>query len=493
MLYNLTQANATEITSDCVIIGIYENNQLTHSAQQVDEKTQGFITGLLNQGDISGKLGQVLILHNLPVIAAKRLLLIGCGKLGTLTAKQYSQLVNQAFTTLQTTGVRDVSCYLTEIAVEQRDEYWQTRQIVEQANYTQYRFNQFKKQPAPTSKLQKITIYAKRGLEKALSDADAISKGINLTRDLGNLPPNICTPAYLAEQALQLAKTYSAIKAEILDVAAMEKLGMGALLAVAQGSNNPAKFIILQYMGNTSEQAPIVLVGKGVTFDTGGICIKPRENMDEMKFDMCGAASVFGTLCSLAELKLPLNVIGLIPAVENMPDGLAYRPGDIVKSLSGQTIEIMNTDAEGRLILCDALTYAERFKPAAVIDIATLTGAIIIALGFHTTGLFSNDDQLAAELLSAAKHSNDSAWQLPHGAQYQEALNSNFADMVNSAGRDAGSITAACFLARYTENYPWAHLDIAGTAWKTGKEKGATGRPVALLVQFLLNRVKQGQ
>ncbi len=493
MLYNLTQANATEITTDCLIIGIYENNQLTHSAQHIDEKTQGYITELLNQGDMSGKLGQTLILHKLPVIAAKRLLLIGCGKLGSLTAKQYSQLINQAFTTLQNTGIQDVSCYLTEIAVEQRDEYWKTKQIVEQANYTQYRFNQFKKQPSPISKLQKITIYAKPALEKALSDADAISKGISLTRELGNLPPNICTPAYLAEQALQLAKTYPAIKAEILDVAAMEKLGMGALLAVAQGSHNPAKFIILQYTGNTSEQAPIVLVGKGVTFDTGGICIKPRENMDEMKFDMCGAASVFGTLLALAELKLPLNVIGLIPAVENMPDGLAYRPGDIIKSLSGQTIEIMNTDAEGRLILCDALTYAERFKPAAVIDIATLTGAIIIALGFQTTGLFSNDDKLAAELLAAASESNDSAWQLPQGIQYQEALNSNFADMVNSAGRDAGSITAACFLARYTENYPWAHLDIAGTAWKTGKEKGATGRPVALLVQFLLNRAKQGQ
>ena len=493
MLYNLTQANAIETTTDCLIVGIYENAPLTLSAKHIDEKTHGFITELFKHGDTSGKLGQTLMLHKLPSINAKRLLLIGCGKAGQLTAIQYSQLINQAFTTIQTTGAQDISCYLTEIEVEQRDESWKVKQIVKQASYTQYRFNQFKKQPAPTSKLQRISIYTKTATEKALSEGNAIGKGINLTRDLGNLPPNICTPNYLAEQALQLAKTYPAIKAEILDVAAMEKLGMGALLAVAQGSHNPAKFIILHYAGNTAEQAPIVLIGKGVTFDTGGICIKPRENMDEMKFDMCGAASVFGTFLALAELKLPLNVIGLIPAVENMPDGLAYRPGDIIKSLSGQTIEIMNTDAEGRLILCDALTYAERFKPAAVIDIATLTGAIIIALGFHTTGLFSNNANLADQLLAAANESNDAAWQLPYHAQYQEALNSNFADMVNSAGRDAGSISAACFLARFTENYPWVHLDIAGTAWKTGKEKGATGRPVALLVQFLLNHTKQGK
>jgi len=488
MLYTLTQQDPTQISSECLIIGLYENAALTPAAKLIDDSNNSFISELISQNDFTGKYAQTLILFKLPNLRAKRIMLVGCGVRGKLCEKQYSQLLNQVYKALQNTGAKEAVTYLTEVEVKQRDEAWKVRQLVEQAYYSNYRFKGYKKQPETEARLQNLKVAAAPASEKALAEAMAIGKANHFTRELADLPPNVCTPSYLAEQAQQLAHSYPSLQTEILDVAAMEKIGMGALLAVAKGSHNPAKFIIVKYQGSTPEQAPVVLVGKGVTFDTGGICLKPKENMDEMKYDMCGAASVLGTLLALAELKLPLNVIGLIPTVENMPDGLAYRPGDIVTSLSGQTIEILNTDAEGRLILCDALTFAERFKPAVVIDVATLTGAMIIALGFHTTGLFSNDDKLALELLNAADASNEPTWRLPYNHQYQEALNSNFADMANSAGRDAGSITATCFLSRFTESYSWAHLDIAGTASKGGKEKGATGRPVALLVQFLLNR-----
>lgn len=490
MLYSLTQTAATEINTDCLIVGVYENGSLTRSAQLLDSKIHGLITVLIHQGDFSGKLGQALVLHQISGIPAKRLLLVGCGQPGKLTSQQYSKLLQQAFNALQSTGTETVAVYLTEVEVDQLDNHGKVRQLVEQAEFCQYRFEQFKKQPRTNSKLKNVILFAAAETEKALTEGLAIAKGTALTRDLGNMPPNICTPAYLAEQAQELARDYPALKVEILEEADMEKLGMGALLAVAKGSRNPAKFIVMHYQAAKQNQAPIVLVGKGVTFDTGGICIKPREKMDEMKYDMCGAASVLGTVLSIAELKLSINVIGLIPTVENMPDGKAYRPGDILTSMAGLTIEVTNTDAEGRLILCDALTYAERFNPAVVIDIATLTGAMIISLGYHTTGFFSNDDKLAAEIEQASRYSNDAVWRLPYNALYQEALNSNFADMVNAASPDAGSITAACFLSRFTENYAWAHLDIAGTAWKTGKDKGAVGRPVPLLVQFLLNHAK---
>jgi leucyl aminopeptidase len=324
--------------------------------------------------------------------------------------------------------------------------------------------------------------------EQAIKQGLAIGEGMNLARDLGNLPSNVCTPSYLAGQAMELAKSHG-LKCEVLDQRDMEKLGMGALLSVARGSREPAKLIVLKFEGAEKKQRPIVLVGKGITFDTGGISLKPAAEMDEMKFDMCGAASVLGSLKAAALLKLPLNVIGIIPTTENMPGGNATKPGDIITSFSGQTIEILNTDAEGRLILCDALTYAERFEPAVVVDVATLTGACVIALGHVASGLFSNDDQLAKELLRAGETAQDRAWQMPLWDDYQEQLGSNFADFANIGGRPAGSVTAACFLSRFTKKYSWAHLDIAGTAWKTGKEKGATGRPVPLLTQFLIDRV----
>jgi leucyl aminopeptidase len=314
-----------------------------------------------------------------------------------------------------------------------------------------------------------------------------VADGISLARDLGNLAPNICTPTYLAEQAMDMAKTYK-LKVTVLEQKDMENLGMGALLAVARGSRQPPKLIALEYWGGAKKGKPIVLVGKGVTFDTGGISLKPAAEMDEMKYDMCGAASVLGTIHAVAKMGLPVNVVGIIPATENMPGGNATKPGDVVTSMSGQTIEILNTDAEGRLILCDALAYIERYEPEAVIDIATLTGACVIALGHVASGLLSNDDELARELLDASERAVDRAWRLPLFDEYQEQLKSNFADMANIGGRAAGTITAACFLSRFTKKYRWAHLDIAGTAWKSGKEKGATGRPVPLLTQFLISR-----
>jgi len=329
---------------------------------------------------------------------------------------------------------------------------------------------------------------AAAGLEQGL----AVAHGVSLARDLGNLPGNVCTPAYLAEQAREVAKRYR-MKITVLEREDMEKLGMGALLSVAAGSAQPPKLIVLEHRSGPRSQRPVALVGKGITFDTGGISLKPASEMDEMKFDMCGAASVLGTIKAAAEMKLPVNVVGLIPTSENMPGGRATKPGDIVTTMSGQTVEVLNTDAEGRLILCDALTYAERFEPAAVVDIATLTGACVIALGHVASGLFANDDALARELLAAGELACDRAWRMPLWDEYQEQLKSNFADFANIGGRPAGSVTAACFLARFTKKFKWAHLDIAGTAWKSGKEKGASGRPVPLLTQFLVNRAGRGK
>jgi leucyl aminopeptidase len=328
-----------------------------------------------------------------------------------------------------------------------------------------------------------------RDIERGVREGRAIAAGMALTRDLGNLPGNICTPTYLANAAVKLGKEWK-VAVEVLDQKDMAKLGMGSLLSVSKGSREPPKFVILRYSGAGRKARPVVLIGKGITFDTGGISIKPSAEMDEMKFDMCGAASVLGTLRAVAELEMKLNVVGLVPACENMPGGAASKPGDVVTSMSGQTIEILNTDAEGRLILADALSYAERFEPQAVVDVATLTGACIVALGHVCSGLFANRDALARELLAAGEESWDRAWQLPLWDDYQEQLKSNFADFANIGGKAAGSITAACFLSRFARRFDWAHLDIAGTAWKSGKEKGATGRPVPMLAAFLMGRAK---
>jgi leucyl aminopeptidase len=384
-------------------------------------------------------------------------------------------------------------CFLTELHVKGRDAYWKVRQAVETAQNSLYTFDQFKTNKAELRRpLRKLVfnVATRRELsigEKAIAHGLAVSNGMKICRDVANMPPNICTPAYLASQARRLADSSQYITTKVIGEQQMAELGMNAYLAVARGSSNEAMMSVMEYKGHPDAK-PLVLVGKGLTFDSGGISIKPAEGMDEMKYDMGGAASVLGTMTALAELKPPINVIGVLAGAENMPDGKAYRPGDILTSMSGQTIEVLNTDAEGRLVLCDVLTYVERFEPESVIDIATLTGACVIALGSHASGLMSNHNPLAHELLNASELSGDKAWRLPLWDEYQEQIESPFADMVNTGGRPAGAITAGAFLSRFTKKYNWAHLDIAGTAWKSGKEKGSTGRPVPLLTQFLLNR-----
>ncbi len=483
-------------SGDCMVMGIFESRKLTDSTEILDTITAGYVSDILHTGDMDGKANTTLLLHNLPNTQCKRVLLVGLGKEPVLSDKAYINVIHSVFDALHKTGIADTALFLTEIPVKERTIEWKISQIVIAAMGSIYQFDQLKTKLKENKRcLRKVVlnITDRKSIsagKEALQQGLAIAHGMNLAKDLGNLAPNICTPTYLAKQAADMAKTHK-LKISVLEEKDMEKLGMGSLLAVAQGSHQPAKLIVLEYRGKGKTEKPVVLVGKGVTFDTGGISLKPAADMDEMKYDMSGAASVLGTLTAIAEMKLPINVVGIIPATENMPGGNAIKPGDVVTSLSGQTIEILNTDAEGRLILCDALTYAERFKPQVVIDIATLTGACVVALGNVTTGLLSNDDKLAQELLLAGEQSSDRAWQLPLWDDYQDLLKSNFADIANIGGRTAGTITAACFLSRFTDKYHWAHLDIAGTAWKSGKEKGSTGRPVPLLTQYLIARARK--
>ena len=483
--------------SGCLVVGVFEPRKLSAAAAAVDRAAKGFLAGVLRRGDMQGKPGSTLLLHKVPGIAAERVLLVGLGREAEFREKRYREAVAAAVRALNATGAQEASLHLTELAVGRRDAAWKVAHAVTVAREGAYRFTRMKsKAEADPAALHRLVLSVDRAAEKraaaGLAQGLAIAHGMSLAKDLGNLPPNVCTPAYLAAQARELAKRYR-MKVTVLERADMERLGMHTLLSVAQGSAQPPKFIVLEHRGGPKKMKPVALVGKGITFDTGGISLKPAGEMDEMKFDMCGAASVLGTMKAVGEMKLPLNVIGVVPTTENMPGGRATRPGDIVKSLSGQTVEILNTDAEGRLILCDALTYVERFKPAAVIDIATLTGACVIALGHVASGLFSNDDALAREVASAADAAHDRVWRLPVWDDYQEQLKSNFADFANIGGRPAGAVTAACFLARFAGKFKWAHLDIAGTAWKSGAENGATGRPVPLLTQFLVNRAGRGK
>jgi leucyl aminopeptidase len=479
----------------CAVVGVFESRKLSAPAQQLDETARGYIASVVARGDMDGKSGTTLLLHNVSGVASERVLLAGLGRETEFGPRQYREALAAAIRTANSTGTKDVELHLTALEVAGRDAQWRSQQAVVVAREMLYRFDAMKSRKessAPT--LRNVTVVVAksdmRNAETGAKQGAAVAEGMALTKDLGNLPPNVCTPSYLADQARELARRYK-MKVQVLEREDMKKLGMGTLLSVAQGSAEPPKFIVLEHRGGAKSAKPVVLVGKGVTFDTGGISIKPSAEMDEMKYDMSGAGSVLGTMRAVGELKLPLNVVGLIPATENMPGGRATRPGDIVKSLSGQTVEILNTDAEGRLILCDALTYAERYEPSAVIDIATLTGACVIALGHVATGLFSNDDPLAQEILDAADASYDRAWRMPLWDDYQDQLKSNFADFANIGGRPAGSVTAACFLARFARKFKWAHLDIAGTAWRSGKEKGATARPVPLLTEFLLGRARR--
>ncbi len=478
----LIAANAFTTPTDAVIVGVFEDSGLTPAASEFDRLSGGAIRRALERGDAAAKLATVTRLTGLVGLPASRLILVGLGKSTALDAAGFIKAVQETAKTLRSGPIRHALSFLGEVAVIGRDPGWLLdQQIVAFAQHG-YRYAATKPRKPGEEGLSTLAIAAAAGLDS--QRGEAIAEGITLARELGNLPPNLCTPAHLAETALRLAGELPNFRSEILDQAEMEKLGMGALLGVARGSAHPPKLIVMHYRG-AGNAAPQVLVGKGITFDTGGISIKPGAAMDEMKYDMCGGAAVFGTLQAVARIGLPLNVIGIVPAVENMPDGNAYRPGDVLSSMSGQTIEVLNTDAEGRLILCDALHYARRFKPERLIDIATLTGACVVALGKHAHGLMSEDEALVAELLAAGDRVHDRAWRLPLWRDYQSQLDSNFADMANIGGKHAGAITAGCFLSRFTHDLRWAHLDIAGTAWDEGRKGGATGRPVGLLVEWL--------
>ncbi|MPW17487.1 leucyl aminopeptidase [Paraburkholderia sp. CNPSo 3157] len=481
--------------SDCIVIGVFESQTLSGAALEIDAATKGLLTRIVKAGDMDGKIGSTVFLHEVQGIGASRVLLVGLGKQDAFTQKAYGDAVRAAWRAILGTKVAQVTFTLAQAPVKERSADWAVRAAILALRELTYKFTHMKSKPDNGARALKRIVFSVDAADEKLAKVAskqgvALANGMDLTKDLGNLPGNVCTPTYLANAAKKLGKDWK-LKVEVLGQKQLEALKMGSLLSVTKGSIEPPQFIVLQHQGGSAKAAPVVLVGKGITFDTGGISLKPGDSMDEMKYDMCGAGSVLGTMRAVAEMGLKLNVVGIIPTCENMPAGNATKPGDIVTSMKGLTIEVLNTDAEGRLILCDALTYAERFKPAAVIDIATLTGACIIALGHHNSGLFSKDDVLAGELLDASKEAGDPAWRLPLDDEYQEQLKSNFADIANIGGRPAGSVTAACFLSRFTDAYPWAHLDIAGTAWKSGAAKGATGRPVPLLSQFLIDRAAQ--
>ncbi|MEQ1636676.1 MAG: leucyl aminopeptidase [Methylococcales bacterium] len=492
MDYFIESADLNNLASDCIVVGIYENQALSPAASLLDQRTDGLISKVLQRGDLKDKIGETLFINFVPDNTITRILLVGLGKQASLSKKDFRKALAAAIKILINQTVTSACCTLTEVDVTDADWTWKTRRSVEVFDDALYQLKPLKSIPDPACSLQKIGFWAPASALTAattgLQQGIAIANAVTLTKKLSDLPGNICTPTYLAEQATQLSAVKPSLKVAILEEADMQKLGMGALLSVSRGSRQPAKLITLHYQGGDPQAKPIVIIGKGLTFDAGGISLKTAEGMDEMKYDMCGGASVLGILQAAAQLSLPLNIIGLVPTSENMPDGDANKPGDIVISMSGKTIEILNTDAEGRLILCDTLTYAQKYNPDVVIDMATLTGACIVALGRIPSGLFGNDDKLCQDLISASESACDSVWRMPLWEEYQEQLKSNFADLANIGGKDGGSVTAACFLARFAESFRWAHLDIAGTAWRTGANKGATGRPVPLVMQYLLNR-----
>jgi len=497
MDYSIETAPLEELQCDCIIVGVYQDQQFSPSATALNNNTNGLINNIVSRGDLSGKNGETVLINAVPGSKIERILLVGLGENKPLSGKNYKKALLAAVNSLKKPQIKSVVCCLAECDVTDRDRQWKSQQIIEVFNDAAYQFTHTKSDKETESKIEKISIAATE-TEQALTHAGlvqgkAVAEAMNLTKHLGDLPGNICTPTFLAEQAIELSKKYDSLAVKILEESDMAALGMGAFLSVSRGSRQPAKLITLEYQGGAKNAKPIVLIGKGLTFDAGGISLKPGPGMDEMKYDMCGGATVLGTLLAVAQMQLPLNIIGLIPSSENMPDGDANKPGDILTSMSGKTIEVLNTDAEGRLLLCDTLTYAERYNPDVVIDIATLTGAVGVALGRVPSGLLGNDDALCNELTAAGEIANDSVWRLPLWEEYQEQLKSNFADMANVGGKDGGTITAACFLARFAEKFRWAHLDIAATAWRTGPTKGATGRPVPLLSQYLISRAQPSQ
>jgi leucyl aminopeptidase len=479
----------------CAVVGVYENADLGLAARQIDKQLGGLITKLHASGDFAGKLGDSLMLP-LPGSAVARLLIIGLGSRAGFGRKQYRKALQSSAVALAKTGAADALIYLALETVPELDVQYRARIVAEVFSSYAYKVPDLKTSAKPKPRrLTKVTVAtadarAAKSAATGLRIGAAVSSGASLARDLANLPPNICTPIYMGSRALQLSKEFPSIKTKVIDVAGIKALKMGAFLAVAQGSVEPPRLVVCEYRGGKKNAPPICLVGKGITFDSGGISLKDPPAMDEMKFDMSGGATVLGTLRSVAELKLPINVVVIVAAAENMPSGNAVKPADIVTTMSGQTVEILNTDAEGRLVLCDAITYSRRYNPAAVIDVATLTGACVVALGNHISGLMSNNEALAEELRSAGVRADDRAWRMPIGDEYVDQLKSNFADIANVGGREGGACTAASFLWKFAKDLNWAHLDVAGTAWLGGTQKGSTGRPVPLLVDFLIHRAK---
>ncbi len=491
MTLKFSQTSATPETADvdCAIVGVFEGRNLTPAAARIDEAGGGALRRLIDSGDVTGKVGNHALLYAVPGVKAARVLVVGLGDPRKFDGAGFRRAMRDSLGALRNSPAVSAATWLTELEVAGRDAAWKLRTAALAADHQNYRYTAtFKAADKTRTATLKSLAFAGGEDARALAEAEAIAGGVRFARELGNLPPNICNPAWLAAQAQVFAEGRDGVACEVLEREAMQALGMGALLGVAQGSANAPKLIVLRWNGGGDGARPYALVGKGITFDTGGISIKPGAGMEEMKFDMCGAAGVLGAFVAAVELKLPLNLVCIVAAVENMPDGSAYRPSDVLTSMSGTTIEVLNTDAEGRLILCDALTYAQRFEPQVIIDAATLTGACVVALGKHASGLMSADDELAAQLIAAGEASLDRAWRLPLWDDYQAQLDSGFADVANIGGKYAGAITAGCFLSRFTTGYRWAHLDVAGTAWDEGRKGLATGRPVPLLVQYLIDR-----
>jgi len=489
------KGSISKIKTQCAVVFVI-NGKLLDSAKELDAQLCGALSSVLKSGDLeksAGKTAWISVPSSPTKLPYERILLVQAGSTtntNTLSSLQWQKITAAAAAHISNSKAKDAAVFCDSLTLTTDGHAAREMATILAQSFVKssYRYTTTKTD-VKTPLLKKVSYVCNdtKNAKLGLAQGAAIGLGINSARELGNLPGNICTPSYLASEALSLAKANPKLSTKIVTEKQMEKLGMGSLLSVSRGSDEEAKLIVMEYRNAAKTAKPHVLVGKGITFDTGGISLKPGAAMDEMKFDMCGAASVFGAMHALVAMKAPVNVVAIVAAAENMPSGRATKPGDVVTSMSGQTIEVLNTDAEGRLVLCDALTYAERFKPKSVVDVATLTGACVIALGSHATGLYSNDEKLATALLEAGKQAQDKAWQMPLWDEYQKQLDSNFADIANIGGREAGSVTAACFLSRFTKKYPWAHLDIAGTAWMSGARKGATGRPVGLLVEYLLN------
>lgn len=489
MKFALNNGPVAGIQTDCLVIGIIDDMPLSGTAAEIDELSGGQLQRLIDSGDVETTWKVRSLLHHIDGVSAKRVLVMGCGDAKKFTAARFDSICAMATEYLRDHVSTSAHFCLHELETTSMDQTWRVRQTIISAERANYRYTATKApKPYDNDPMVSASVAADSSMQNELKQAQSIAKGYLRSTELGNLPPNICTPAFLAAQAQEIADAYENVSLTVLKRKEMKELNMRALLAVGQGSANGPRLIVLKYDGAGDDRQPFVLVGKGITFDTGGISIKPGPNMEQMKFDMGGAASVIGAFEACVDMKLPINLVMVVASAENMPDGKAYRPGDVIKSMDGLTIEVLNTDAEGRMVLCDALTYSKRFNPAAIIDVATLTGAAVVALGHHASAVMSKSDELAEAIVAAGQQIVDRGWRLPIWDDYQVQLKSNFADMKNVGGMAAGSITAACFLSRFTEDMNWAHVDCAGSTWIWGSDKGSTGRPVGMLTQYLINQ-----